>query len=193
MTSKFDGLEPDSAAKPQNSEADSRSLRFELLSAYIDGELSPLETKQVQTWLDCDPEFKQLYMQLLALQGQIKHSVAPPSEKCVTEITAEVFQSLDRRRNWRRKLVWGGAAIAASVVAGISGMIPGVGFSPRIAEVDALNPTSRQVMLAVAVDRPAIIIPKSVSGYSQPNLDLKQNQPPYLKNRPRQQQDERSL
>ena len=180
MTSRFDGSKPDFSVEDQHL-GDENSIpdSFELLSAYIDGELSPAEKEQVQTWLDCDPEFKQLYLQLLALQGQIQNFVVPKSEKSTVEITAGVFQSIDRHRRRRRKLIWGGSAIAASLIATISGIVPG--FSPlsmRIAEVNSPQGVSRSVMLAVAVDQPAINIPKSVTGYSQDNsdnLNLNQN------------------
>ena len=163
MTSKFDDKH-DPSAKFQLHD-DSIPDDFELLSAYIDRELSPLETKQVQTRLDNNPEFKKLYTQLLALQNQLNHSVAPSSEKSVEEITAGVFRAIDRTRRRRRKFVWGGTAIAATFLATISGLVP---FSPRMAEVDRGN--SNSVMLAVAVDRPAINIPKSVTGYSPQNV-----------------------
>ncbi len=173
MTSKFDGSTHDSSAEDQYlAEENSTPDSFELLSAYIDGELTPAEKEQVQTWLDCDPEFKQLYTQLLALQSQIQNFVAPTSKKSTAEITAGVFHSIDRHRRRRRRLVWGGSAIAASVIATVSGMIPG--FSPlsmKMAKVNSPNNISNSVMLAVAVDQPAINIPKSVTGYSQRNLD----------------------
>ena len=163
MTSKFDDKHDPSAQFQL--QADSIPDDFELLSAYIDRELSPLETKQVQTRLDADPEFKKLYTQLRNLQSQLNHSVAPSSEKSVDEITAGVFRSIDRTRRRRHKLAWGGTAIAATFMATISGFVP---FSPRMAEVKPGN--SNLVMLAVAVDRPAINIPKSVTGYSPQNV-----------------------
>ena len=166
MTSEFEA--EDKYTELDNSTPDS----FELLSAYIDGELSPSEKKQVQAWLDCDPEFKQLYTQLLNLQGQIQNFVVPSDEKSTAEIAAGVFQSIDRHHHKRRTLVWGGSAVAASIIPSISGIIPG--FSPlsfNVAKVNSDN-ISGQVMLAVAVDQPAINIPKSITGYSQGKLNL---------------------
>ena len=177
MTSKFDGLKPDSAAEDQHLGNENLiSDSFELLSAYIDGELSPSEKEQVQTWLDCDPKFKQLYVQLLALQGQIQNFVPPKSEKSTAEITAGVFQSIDSHRRRRRKLVWGGGAIAASFVATISGIIPGLSsLSVKMADVNPPNNIPNSVMLAVAVDQPAINIPKSLAGYDVEPFDVNQN------------------
>ena len=48
-----------------SSDMDNQFERFELLSAYMDGELTAEERKQVQQWLDSDPEFHELYKQLL--------------------------------------------------------------------------------------------------------------------------------
>ena len=77
----------------------------------FDGELSPSDKAKVQKWLDADPQFKQLYTQLLTLQGKIQHFVTPVSEKSTEEITEGVFQSIDFHRRRQRKLAWGGGAI----------------------------------------------------------------------------------
>ena len=176
MTSEFEGLKHDLSADGQSIELESSTTdSFELLSAYIDGELSPAEKKQVQTWLDSDPQFKQTYTQLLNLQGQIQNFVIPPNEKSTAEITAGVFESIDRSHR-RRSLTWIGGAIAASAVAAISGIIPG--FSPlsvNMAKVNSPNSNPEQVMLAVAIDQPAINIPKSVNGYYPRDLDSNQD------------------
>ena len=139
---------------------------FELVSAYIDGELSLAEKQQVQTWIDQDPQVKAFYAQLLALQSQMQHSVAPPSDKSVVEITAEVFATIDveRRRTRQRKLVWGSGAIAASLLAALTGMIPGINPAIRMAQKSA--PNTGAVMLAVAVNKPAIDIPKGIADYN---------------------------
>lgn len=165
MTSKYDDFEHNKSAVSSGEDGLMPRDCFELLSAYIDGELSPDERNQVQCLLDRDPKVKNLYTQLLTLQGQMQNSVAPPSNKSVAEITAGVFHSIEQRRRQRR-LVWGGSAIAASILAGITGLIPG--FSPglRMAEIQDSEGrrVSQTVMLAVAVNRPAINIPKAANG-----------------------------
>lgn len=169
MTSKFEDFKDDQLAETQNQEIEDLATDcFELLSAYIDGELNSDQQNEVQTRIDQDPEIKHLYIQLLALQGRMQHSVAPPSERSVVEITREVFQSIDRVRRWQRRLFFGGSAIAASYLAMILGIIPGIGTSTlRIAEVSPpAIVTSDSVMLAVAVNKPAINIPKTATGYS---------------------------
>ena len=170
MTSEFEGLKHDLSAQNQYSELESSTPdSFELLSAYIDGELSPSERKQVQTWLDADPQFKQLYIQLLNLQGQIQNFVVPQNETH-KEITTKVFQSIDRSHRQKRRLVLGGSAIVASAIAAFYGIFGSFSpFSARMAKMNLLE-SSNSVTLAVAVDQPAIDIPKSITGYSQHNL-----------------------
>lgn len=177
MTSRFDGFQPDLSAEDlywenENSTPDS----FELLSAYIDGELSSTEKQQVQAKLDSDPDFKQLYLQLLNLQGQIQNFVTPPSEKSPAEITEGVFRSIERERRRHRQWIWGGSAIAASLAAAISGTIPGFSiFSPQMAQVDSPGNLSDSVMLAVAIDRPAINIPKAVRNHREYDSQTERN------------------
>ena len=57
----------------------SQQQRFELLSAYLDGEVSPAERQQVQQWLDTDPEIQQLYVKLLRLQQSVPRIPVPSS------------------------------------------------------------------------------------------------------------------
>ena len=163
MTSKHDDFKYNEAAFNLGEDESLPIDCFELLSAYIDGELSPNQRTQVQRLLDRRPEIKSLYIQLLTLQGQMQSSIAPPSNKSVAEITAGVFQSIEQRRRQRR-LIWGGSVIAASVLAGITGLIPGFTPGLRMAEIPARG-GSQSVMLAVAVNKPAINIPKAVNGY----------------------------
>ena len=165
MTSKFDSFEHDKFAENPREEKELPTDCFELLSAYIDGELSPTERNQVQCWLDQDPKIKNLYTQLLALQGNMQLSIAPPTSKSVAEITTGVFQSIDRRR--QRRLVLTGSAIAAAILTTISALSPGITPSGlRVAERENSGDiVSDSMMLAVAVNKPAINIPKGVNGY----------------------------
>jgi DNA polymerase III delta prime subunit len=43
--------------------------RFQLLSAYIDGEVSETEEQLVETWLSDDPNFRLLYQQQIKLRA----------------------------------------------------------------------------------------------------------------------------
>lgn len=164
MTSEFDDCKPNQASSAENLEtADLTMDCFELLSAYIDGELSPNKRHQVQTLLDQDTKVKSAYTQLLILQSHLQHSVAPPSQKSVGEITAGVFQSIRRRRH--RQMIIGGSAIAASLLALFSGFSSIITPSNlKMAANKTPNNNSSSVMLAVAINKPAINIPETANG-----------------------------
>ena len=167
MTSKFEDFEHDKLAPIPDEATELPPDCFELLSAYIDGETTATQKHQVQTWLDGDPQVKRLYTQLLALQSQMQHSVAPPCEKSVTKITSEVFQSIDNSHRRQRRLILSGTAIAASVVAGITGVVSG--YAPlRVRMAVRENPTNLNApteTLAIALNKPAINIPKTAGSY----------------------------
>ena len=85
--------------------------RFELLSAYIDGEVTPQERLQVQHWLDTEPKFQQLYVQLLRLQKDLDQIPIPPTD--INLLTEKVFTNIDKRRNQRLVLL--GSGIIAAI------------------------------------------------------------------------------
>lgn len=167
MTSNFEDFEHDKLA-PIPDEAELPPDCFELLSAYIDGETTASQRYQVQIWLDRDPQVKRLYTQLLALQSQMQHSVAPECNKSVTQITSEVFQSIDKSHRRQRRLIVARTAIAASIVAAITGIL---GTAPtRMNLATRENPRDLDVpteTLAIAFNKPAIDIPKTVYGYDR--------------------------
>lgn len=177
MTSKFEDLKHNQSTAVPNLETDSLSAApdcFELVSAYIDGELTAPERNRVQTWLDQDPEVKQLYTQLLTLQSQMQNSWAPPSDTSASEVSLKVFREIDRTCHRQRRLMWGTGVLAASIFAALSGIVPGIApFSFKMANLDSPNPAkSEPVMLAVTVNEPAVNIPKAANGYliKIPNL-----------------------
>lgn len=180
MTSKFEDFEQDQSVGNLNSELADSSDRFELLSAYVDGELSPSQRHQVQAWIDQDPQVKAVYNQLSTLQRQIQALKAPSSQKTVQEIANQVFETVaNRRRQHRLRL--GLSAIAVSCLATITSLIPGVIPSFKMAQsidgnfnsVSQLNSSQARldsqpqephaVMLAVALNKPAINIPKAAT------------------------------
>lgn len=99
--------------------------RFEQLSAYLDGELSSQEARQVEDWLASDPQARQLYSQLAALQAGLANLKAPTLDPIQTELLiSRVFAELDRRPvldlGWRRRkgTPWGRVAAAVVALAG---------------------------------------------------------------------------
>ena len=158
MRSNYDGF---SDCQPDMN--NSQNHIFELLSAYIDDEVTPSERQQVQQWLDNDPEIKKLYLQLLSLQNGIQNLSVPSPPEISSEILSEnVFASIDRTRNRKKLLFWGGGAIAATVIATFSGLIPG-SYSPGLKFANSVESetTEDRVLVAVTLNQPAIHIPKS--------------------------------
>ncbi|MBE9111459.1 zf-HC2 domain-containing protein [Nodosilinea sp. LEGE 07298] len=125
--------------------------RFELLSAYLDGEVTPEERQQVLRWIQHDDGTRSLYHRLLALrQGMRSQTIAPD---CGAEATlVGVFHCL----NHRLKLVTMASAGVAAI--GVINLLSGAGMgtpSWRMATV------AQPEALEIALDKPAFPIPEA--------------------------------
>lgn len=141
--------------------------RFELLSAYLDGEVTPEERRLVQTWLNNDPTTKCLYNRLTALRHGLREEDCPPS--CDADVTLSgVFQCLNRRL---RMVSMAGVGV---VVVGVLNLLSGtMGADPtRWSVAQGPNPAPTST-LQIALDQPAFPIPVpsavSVDGQSFQN------------------------
>lgn len=146
--------------------------RFELLSAYLDGEVTADERRQVDVWLDTDPKVQRLYSRLLRLRQGLRTVPVPPSEQSADQIAERVVARLERRP--KRNLVWGGMAVAALFVSAIVGTLPRQEFAPSVArspevEQPAANAAVSDEGLMIALDRPIIEIPKAAVSESAPS------------------------
>lgn len=150
------------------------SEKFELLSAYLDGEVSVTERKQVEEWLTSDAEFQKTYQQMIALQGGLKSM--PAAQSMPTEqLVNQVMKRLDRQpRLWA---LGGLGAAAALVIGALSGVLTGnqsgvmqiaqqpktqpqsievpQASIPAIAMRESINPKA----LMIALERPPVEIP----------------------------------
>jgi predicted anti-sigma-YlaC factor YlaD len=162
------------------------SEKFELLSAYLDGEVSPDERKQVEAWLASDPEFQKTYQQMLMLQGGLRSMpVATPSMP-TEQLVSQVMGRLDRKpKRW----VWGGigAATAAILIGAVSGLFTGNQTGtlqiaqqpkPQPALTDIPQPiamgTSESVnpkALMIVLERPPVAIPVVPASTKMKQLD----------------------
>jgi anti-sigma factor RsiW len=131
---------------------------FSLLSAYIDGEATPDERRQVNQWLDNDPEVKSLYLHLLRIRQNLQQMPVPQSSASTAE-TVERFFSLLARRRRRMMLKMGGGAIAALFMVALSGLVPGVPSVTQLAKSSDSKMESQQLM--IALNRPIVPIPKA--------------------------------
>lgn len=132
--------------------------RFELLSAYLDGEVTPDERRQVNRWLADDPGAQCLYNRLLTLRQGIQSLPVPDAEVSVEQTLACVLQRMGQRI---RLLALASASTAAVLVlGGISGVFEG---RPSLLKLANLTPPiAEEAVLEVALDEPIIEIPKAV-------------------------------
>ena len=129
--------------------------RFELLSAYLDGEVTPTERQQVEAWLANDLAFQHQYRQMQQMQHAFPRMTVPSSQSAEA-LSAGVFAKLDRQRN--RKLAWiGGGAIAATLVAAVTGLGGLFGDNPQLQY--AANKANIPAPMTVALNDPILAIP----------------------------------
>jgi anti-sigma factor RsiW len=162
--------------------------RFELLSAYLDGEVTASERKQVEEWLESDPVVQRLYARLLQLRQGIQTMPVPAPTESVEKTVEKVLQRVDRRP--KLSLIFGGAAVAAAVVVGaIASLLSGDNsFSPQFAESpntpssveqaqlpNTAQPKVSSEALMIALDQPVVQIPKAPVSVPAESLDTLYN------------------
>ena len=59
--------------------------RFELLSAYLDGEVAASERRQIEDWLTTAPELQCLYMRVMKLCQKWRIMPVPPVQQLVKQ------------------------------------------------------------------------------------------------------------
>ncbi|MBW4553939.1 MAG: zf-HC2 domain-containing protein [Aphanocapsa sp. GSE-SYN-MK-11-07L] len=159
MSFPYDKNSPNSEAAGQTPQDDLDVLkrdRFELLSAYLDGEVTADERRQVDAWLASDRETQILHSRLLKLKRGFQSGPVPttqPTERTVEQVLARV------ERRPRLMLVWSGvgAAVAATVVGVVSSLSTG--------PISPMNPSTAKVQpfpqpgLQLTLDQPPVPIP----------------------------------
>lgn len=139
--------------------------RFELLSAYLDGEVTAAESRQVEEWLANDASVQRLYNRLLKLRQGLRTFPVPAAQESPEVTAQQVFKRMRRRS----RPIWaiGGVSVAALVVGAVSTLLSGGGFRPQLAQqpVDAPQSMSMPMVshssLSVALNSPVIEIPKA--------------------------------
>jgi Putative zinc-finger len=156
---------------------------FELLSAYLDGEVTAAERRQVEELLSNDQSVQKLYRRLLSLRQGLRN-IPVPEQQPVEETVQQVLSKL-RRRSQRLWLVRG-AAIAACAIGAVSGLMlgneGGIEFAQNSSSTQqAVKPASPKVApLMVAINNPVIPIPKATEAAPEhPFNQLLSPQPPH--------------
>jgi anti-sigma factor RsiW len=147
--------------------------RFELLSAYIDHEVTADERRQVESWIAEDSNFAAMHRRMVKLQRGFQALPTPVATEHVDVTIAQVLKQVDRPRpTW--KVFTGVGAIAAAAVAafailpGIFGPTPSTQFAsrPSSTATNAVNsdpadlPMPQALTVAVSLDQPAFVTPK---------------------------------
>jgi anti-sigma factor RsiW len=65
--------------------------RFELLSAYLDGEVNDPERQQVEAWLATDTQFRQVYDRMSRLNQSISSIPVPAPAICAQSLSDRIF------------------------------------------------------------------------------------------------------
>jgi anti-sigma factor RsiW len=131
---------------------------FELLSAYLDGEVTAEQRQEVQELLSNDPEIQCLYRRLLYLRQEINSLPIPKSEYSAQELSEAVFAKVDKQNKKCKIWLWGGSAIAAVLLTAV-GSILNDNRTPLLQMAQENQPTSNNDSLVIALNEPIIEIP----------------------------------
>ena len=147
--------------------------RFELLSAYIDHEVTADERRQVEAWIADDASFATMHRRMVKLQRGFQGLPTPAPAEHVDITIAQVLKVVDRPRpSW--KVFAGVGSVAAAAVAAIA-ILPGLllptpsgqlASRPGAPTANTINsdqgelPMPRALTVAVSLDQPVFVTPK---------------------------------
>jgi anti-sigma factor RsiW len=172
MTSNFDPHNseqmpsPDSGFNPPVRSRDTvQRDRFELISAYMDGEVTADERRIVEDWLANDLTVQKLHARLLKLRQTFQTMPVPASSDASVQQTVDAVLARVERRP-RFSVIWGGLAIAAVAVGAISTSLLGERspfFQMAQSSRDAAQTqtATKPEPLLIALDQPLIAISKT--------------------------------
>ncbi|NJM48374.1 MAG: Fis family transcriptional regulator [Alkalinema sp. RU_4_3] len=167
MNANFDNHD---AMQSSNSAPPERD-RFELLSAYLDGEVTAAERRQVEALLERDPKFAHMHRRLMTLRQGFQTLPVPESAQPVERMINQVLDKVERRS--RLRLILGGALAAAAASVAIIGGMNTQSYAPQIAassksglESEGIpKATSAEASFAdglnVQLDQPLLVIAKT--------------------------------
>jgi anti-sigma factor RsiW len=160
--------------------------KFELMSAYLDGEVTASERQQVEKWLQNDAIFKAQYQRMQGMHQAVSHLPVAEPVVPVMVLADQVFAKISERRQ-SRWLKIGGAAVAATLVAvgtGLSGIWGGSSNAvPQLAKLSLptavlakLEIIPNPAPMMVALNNSIVNIPQSpqraVGGIEDADLGL---------------------
>ena len=134
--------------------------RFELLSAYIDHEVTADERRQVEDWINEDPAFAKMHRRMTKLQLGFQQLPSPAMAEHVDLTIAKVIKKVDRSwPDWRVLTGIGGAVAAAAAIAAVT-LFPNT--SPQLAtkSADQLQLPAPSTLM-IALDQPIFVPTKA--------------------------------
>ncbi len=95
--------------------------RFELLSAYLDGEVTVALRQQVEEWLRTDPETQCLYARVLKLRPLWVAMPVPAAQQPMKRTVEQISPSL---RDKAKMTTWAGTMLATVLLGALSAILP---------------------------------------------------------------------
>ena len=143
---------------------------FELLSAYLDGELTSDENQKVEQWLSQDLQAQKTYKYLSQLRYHLQKASAPVSSFSTDQLTEQVI-SESQQQTWQEVKLWAKRILLVVFVAATSGAFAWrASPSFRLAESQP-SETSPASGLMISVDQPILDIPTYPDSTSSHNLE----------------------
>lgn len=126
--------------------------KFELLSAYLDGEVTTAERQQVDLWLQKDASFRAMYSKMCGMHKAIEQIPLPSAALTVNKFADEVFTKVDQRSKLKLLKVVGGTCLAGLVAAGAMLTATFQGFNQSQLQIAKISlPTSVPNSLSILV------------------------------------------
>ncbi|MCL2926029.1 MAG: transcriptional regulator [Trichodesmium sp. MAG_R04] len=131
--------------------------KFELISAYLDGEVTPLQRKEVEALLETDPVARHLYQRLLKLHSKFQKIPITSTLEPVNQTIKRILEKVEGRS--RRNFVLVSSAVTGLCIAVISGFISITRFPiVKLANI----PDSQAVQIALNEPVIEIVNPNNV-------------------------------
>lgn len=147
---------------------------LELLSAYLDDQLSASDRKKVRELLANNPQVREEYEQMLSLQEKMSQLPIPPSVITPEQMSSRVFEQIKHQQNQRHKWLWGGGAIAVVSVATLSNLLPQRSLMPQWAQLQETPSDSESLVLAINQASQVYLHSPNPSGAAQLRITLNQ-------------------
>lgn len=139
--------------------------RFELISAYLDGEVTPHERRLVADWLAHDPEVQHLYRRLLMLRQAFR---ALPVAAIEPSAPLPIWRRLHHHRLRTASLAFAFTAVTL-LLTSFTSLVNGWGTPWRVMRLGQSDVYSvpypgggSRTVPELALDEPAIELPQSI-------------------------------